>query len=209
MINSQVRINGGILKDARTTQGLAIEKVAMDLCVSKTHIFQIEDGGEGAFYSYALKVQIARKLALYLKVPESAAFDSVEEEGIEDFQLSLQEGRLGQKLSPIEQENYSLTLQKNRSSLKKVLYSASIALIFLMALIFIQVSPAFQFWNNLSDTFQSDFDAVFQSIQTIVETATAGTAGAEKVPKEEGLLIKTSPSGEVNQEIGPQSSPTK
>ena len=209
MINSQVRINGAILKDARTTQGLAIEKVAMDLCVSKTHIFQIEDGGEGAFYSYALKVQIARKLALYLKVPESAAFDSVEEEGIEDFQLSLQEGRLGQKLSPIEQENYSLTLQKNRSSLKKVLYSASIALIFLMALIFIQVSPAFQFWNNLSDTFKSDFDAVFQSIQTILETATAGTAGAEKVPKEEGLLIKTSPSGEVNQEIGPQSSPTK
>jgi transcriptional regulator with XRE-family HTH domain len=209
MINSQVRINGGILKDARTTQGLAIEKVAMDLCVSKTHIFQIEDGGEGAFYSYALKVQIARKLALYLKVPESAAFDSVEEEGIEDFQLSLQEGRLGQKLSPIEQENYSLTLQKNRSSLKKVLYSASIALIFLMALIFIQVSPAFQFWNNLSDTFKSDFDAVFQSIQTILETATAGTAGAEKVPKEEGLLIKTSPSGEVNQETGPQSSPTK
>jgi len=209
MINSQVRINGEILKDARTTQGLAIEKVAMDLCVSKTHIFQIEDGGEGAFYSYALKVQIAKKLALYLKVPESAAFDSVEEEGIEDFQLSLQEGKLGQRLSPIEQENYSLTLQKNRSSLKKVLYSASIALIFLMALIFIQVSPAFQFWNNLSETFQSDFDAVFQSIQTILETATAGSAGAEKVPKEEGLLIKTAPSGEVNQEIGPQSSPTK
>ena len=209
MINSQARINGAILKDARTTQGLAIEKVAMDLCVSKTHIFQIEDGGEGAFYSYALKVQIARKMALYLKVPESAAFDSVEEDAIEGFQLSLQEGRLGQKLSPIEQENYALTLQKNRSSLKKVLYSASIALIFLMALIFIQVSPAFQFWNNLSDTFQSDFDAVFQSIQTILETATAGSAGAEKVPKEEGLLIKTSPSGEVNQEIGPQSSPTK
>jgi cytoskeletal protein RodZ len=209
MINSQVRINGGILKDARTTQGLAIEKVAMDLCVSKTHIFQIEDGGEGAFYSYALKVQIARKMALYLKVPESTAFDSVEEDAIEGFQLSLQEGRLGQKLSPIEQENYALTLQKNRSSLKKVLYSASIALIFLMALIFIQVSPAFQFWNNLSDTFQSDFDAVFQSIQTFIETATAGSAGTEKVPKEEGLLIKTSPSGEVNQEIGPQSSPTK
>ena len=209
MINSQVRINGAILKDARTTQGLAIEKVAMDLCVSKTHIFQIEDGGEGAFYSYALKVQITRKLALYLKVPESAAFDSVEEDGIEGFQLSLQEGRLGQKLSPIEQENYALTLQKNRSSLKKVLYSASIALIFLMALIFIQVSPAFQFWNNLSDTFQSDFDAVFQSIRTFIETVTAGSVGAEKVPKEEGLLIKTSPSGEVNQEIGPQSSPTK
>jgi cytoskeletal protein RodZ len=209
MINSQARINGAILKDARTTQGLAIEKVAMDLCVSKTHIFQIEDGGEGAFYSYALKVQIARKMALYLKVPESTAFDSVEEDAIEGFQLSLQEGRLGQKLSPIEQENYALTLQKNRSSLKKVLYSASIALIFLMALIFIQVSPAFQFWNNLSETFQSDFDAVFQSIQTILETATAGSAGAEKVPKEEGLLIKTSPSGEVNQEIGPQSSPTK
>jgi len=209
MINSQARINGAILKDARTTQGLAIEKVAMDLCVSKTHIFQIEDGGEGAFYSYALKVQIARKMALYLKVPESTAFDSVEEDAIEGFQLSLQEGRLGQKLSPIEQENYALTLQKNRSSLKKVLYSASIALIFLMALIFIQVSPAFQFWNNLSDTFQSDFDAVFQSIQTFIETATAGSAGTEKVPKEEGLLIKTSPSGEVNQEIGPPSSPTK
>ena len=209
MINSQVRINGAILKDARTTQGLAIEKVAMDLCVSKTHIFQIEDGGEGAFYSYALKVQITRKLALYLKVPESAAFDSVEEDGIEGFQLSLQEGRLGQKLSPIEQENYALTLQKNRSSLKKALYSASIALVFLMALIFIQVSPAFQFWNNLSDTFKSDFDAVFQSIQTFVETATAGSAGAEKVPKEEGLLIKTSPSAEVNQEIAPQTSPTK
>jgi hypothetical protein len=61
----------------------------------------------------------------------------------------------------------------------------------------------------LSETFQSDFDAVFQSIQTFIETATAGSAGAEKVPKEEGLLIKTSPSGEVNQEIGPQSSPTK
>ncbi len=209
MINSQVRINGAILKDARTTQGLAIEKVAMDLCVSKTHIFQIEDGGEGAFYSYALKVQITRKLALYLKVPESAAFDSVEEDGIEGFQLSLQEGRLGQKLSPIEQENYALTLQKNRSSLKKALYSASIALIFLMALIFIQVSPAFQFWNNLSDTFKSDFDAVFQSIQTFVETATAGSAGAEKMPKEEGLEIKTSPSEEVNKEIGPQISPTK
>jgi len=105
MINPQVRINGEILKDARTTQGLAIEKIAMDLCVSKTHIFQIEDGGKGAFYSYALKVQIAKKLAFYLKVPESAAFDSVEEEGIEDFQLTLQEGKLGQRLSPIEQEN--------------------------------------------------------------------------------------------------------
>ena len=209
MINPQVRINGVILKDARTTQGLAIEKVAMDLCVSKTHIFQIEDGGEGAFYSYALKVQIAKKLAFYLKVPESAAFDSVEEEGIEDVQLALQVGKLGQRLSPIEQENYSLTLQKNRSLLKKALYSASIVLIFLMALIFIQVSPAFQFWNNLSDTFKSDFDAVFQSIQTIVETATADSAGAEKVPKEEGLLIKKAPSAEVNQEIGPQTSPTK
>ncbi|MBJ7475872.1 MAG: hypothetical protein JHD24_12265 [Polynucleobacter sp.] len=209
MINPQVRINGEILKDARTTQGLAIEKIAMDLCVSKTHIFQIEDGGKGAFYSYALKVQIAKKLALYLKVPESAAFDSVEEEGIEDFQLTLQEGKLGQRLSPIEQENYSLTLQKNRSLLKKALYSALIALILLIALIFIQVSPTFQFWNNFSETFKSDFDAVFQSIQTFVERATAGSVGAEKIPKEEGLPIKTSPSGEVNQETGPQNSPTK
>jgi transcriptional regulator with XRE-family HTH domain len=209
MINPQVRINGEILKDARTTQGLAIEKIAMDLCVSKTHIFQIEDGGKGAFYSYALKVQIAKKLALYLKVPESAAFDSVEEEGIEDFQLTLQEGKLGQRLSPIEQENYSLTLQKNRSLLKKALYSALIALILLIALIFIQVSPTFQFWNNFSETFKSDFDAVFQSIRTFIETATAGSAGAEKVPQEEGVLIKTSPSGEVNQDIGPPSSPTK
>ena len=209
MINPQVRINGVILKDARTTQGIAIEKVAMDLCVSKTHIFQIEDGGEGAFYSYALKVQIAKKLAFYLKVPESAAFDSVEEEGIEDFQLTLQEGKLGQRLSPIEQENYSLTLQKNRSLLKKALYSALIALILLIALIFIQVSPTFQFWNNFSETFKSDFDAVFQSIQTFVERATAGSVGAEKIPKEEGLPIKTTPSEEVNKEIGPQSSPTK
>jgi transcriptional regulator with XRE-family HTH domain len=209
MINPQVRINGEILKDARTTQGLAIEKIAMDLCVSKTHIFQIEDGGKGAFYSYALKVQIAKKLALYLKVPESAAFDSVEEEGIEDFQLTLQEGKLGQRLSPIEQENYSLTLQKNRSLLKKALYSALIALILLIALIFIQVSPTFQFWNNFSETFKSDFDAVFQSIQTFVERATAGSVGAEKIPKEEGLPIKTSPSEEVNQETGPQNSPTK
>ena len=209
MINPQVRINGVILKDARTTQGIAIEKVAMDLCVSKTHIFQIEDGGEGAFYSYALKVQIAKKLAFYLKVPESAAFDSVEEEGIEDVQLALQVGKLGQRLSPIEQENYSLTLQKNRSLLKKALYSASIVLILLIALICIQVSPTFQFWNNFSETFKSDFDAVFQSIQTIVETATADSAGAEKVPKEEGLLIKKAPSAEVNQEIGPQTSPTK
>jgi hypothetical protein len=78
-----------------------------------------------------------------------------------------------------------------------------------MALIFIQVSPAFQFWNNLSETFQSDFDAVFQSIRTFIETVTAGSVGAEKVPQEEGLLIKTSPSGEANQEIGPPSSPTK
>lgn len=209
MINPQVRINGVILKDARTTQGIAIEKVAMDLCVSKTHIFQIEDGGEGAFYSYALKVQIAKKLAFYLKVPESAAFDSVEEEGIEDFQLALQVGKLGQRLSPIEQENYSLTLQKNRSLLKKALYSASIVLILLIALICIQVSPTFQFWNNFSETFKSDFDAVFQSIQTIFDAATAGSVGAEKVPKEEGLPIKTAPSAEVNQEIGPQTSPTK
>jgi len=209
MINPQVRINGVILKDARTTQGIAIEKVAMDLCVSKTHIFQIEDGGEGAFYSYALKVQIAKKLAFYLKVPESAAFDSVEEEGIEDVQLALQVGKLGQRLSPIEQENYSLTLQKNRSLLKKALYSASIVLILLIALICIQVSPTFQFWNNFSETFKSDFDAVFQSIQTFVERATAGSVGAEKIPKEEGLPIKTSPSEEVNQETGPQNSPKK
>jgi len=209
MINPQVRINGVILKDARTTQGIAIEKVAMDLCVSKTHIFQIEDGGEGAFYSYALKVQIAKKLAFYLKVPESAAFDSVEEEGIEDVQLALQVGKLGQRLSPIEQENYSLTLQKNRSLLKKALYSASIVLILLIALICIQVSPTFQFWNNFSETFKSDFDAVFQSIQTFVERATAGSVGAEKIPKEEGLLIKKAPSAEVNQETGPQNSPKK
>lgn len=209
MTNSQVRINGMILKDARTTQGLAIEKVAMDLCVSKTHVLQIEDGGEGAFYSYALKVQIARKMALYLNVPESAAFDSVEEDVIEGFQLSLQDGRVRKRLSPIEQENYSLSLQKNRSLLKKVLYIAFVALIFLTVLMSIEISPAFLFWNNFSDTLTSDFEAVFQSIQTIFDAATAGSVGAEKVPKEEGLPIKSSPSGEVNQEIGPQSRPTK
>lgn len=209
MTKPQVRINGVILKEARTSQGIAIEKVAMDLCLSKTHIFQIEDGGESAFYSYALKVQIARKMALYLNVPESAAFDFVEADVIEGFQLSLQDGRLGQRLSPIEQENYSQTHQKNRSLLKKLLYIAFVALIFLTVLMSIEISPTFQFWNNLSDTFKSDFEAVFQSIQTIFDAATVGSEGVEKVPKEEGLPIKTSPSAEVNQKIDPQSSPTK
>ena len=57
--------------EARKRLGLSIEALALDACLSKKQIQQIENGEHSAFYSAALKLRSAQKVATILGLEEA------------------------------------------------------------------------------------------------------------------------------------------
>ncbi|MFZ4055081.1 MAG: helix-turn-helix domain-containing protein [Polynucleobacter sp.] len=57
--------------EARERLGLSIEALALDACLSKKQIQQIENGEHSAFYSAALKLRSAQKVAQILGLEEA------------------------------------------------------------------------------------------------------------------------------------------
>ena len=69
-----LEIIGEEFKKARDAKNLTSYELANHLCLSTKHIEQIEKGSESAFFSYTHKVQVAKKIAKYLNMPEDIAF---------------------------------------------------------------------------------------------------------------------------------------
>lgn len=68
---SGVVINGQKLKQARMQKGLSVEELAILLTLSSKQVRQIEDGGITAFFSYAWKVRVSKRVGYLLNLPES------------------------------------------------------------------------------------------------------------------------------------------
>ena len=57
--------------EARERLGLSTEVLALSACLSKKQIEQIENGEQSAFYSAALKLRSAQKVATILGLEEA------------------------------------------------------------------------------------------------------------------------------------------
>lgn len=67
-------INGAIFEEKRIELKLSREDLAKSLCLNANQIKQIETGGQVSFYSFAHKARSAKKVAVFLEIPEEVAF---------------------------------------------------------------------------------------------------------------------------------------
>ncbi len=65
-----VTILGDRIKEAREERGISIPDIATRATLSKNQIEQIENGGDKSFYSSAIKLIAARKVATILGLAE-------------------------------------------------------------------------------------------------------------------------------------------
>ena len=68
-------IRGDVIKKAREAKGISIHQISKELCFSVKQIEQIEAGERSHFYSLAIKVAAAKKVADYLGVDYQEVFD--------------------------------------------------------------------------------------------------------------------------------------
>lgn len=71
VIGSNVLINGDKLKKARLHKKISVEELAALATLSTQQIQQIEEGGITAFFSYAWKVRVAKRVGYLLDLLES------------------------------------------------------------------------------------------------------------------------------------------
>jgi transcriptional regulator with XRE-family HTH domain len=69
-------ILGENFRQAREEQGISIAELAGKSILSENHIKQIENGGYKSFYTAAIKVQSAKKVAKILGLTDQEAFES-------------------------------------------------------------------------------------------------------------------------------------
>ena len=62
---------GEKIKAAREVANLTIEDLSRSATISKKQLQQIEDGGDSSFYSTAIKLIAAKKVAKILKMHDS------------------------------------------------------------------------------------------------------------------------------------------
>ena len=71
VLGSNVFIHGDKLKQARLHKKFSVEELATLATLSAQQIQQIEEGGITAFFSYAWKVRVAKRVGYLLDLPES------------------------------------------------------------------------------------------------------------------------------------------
>jgi len=71
-------ILGEKIKHARENLGLSIDDLATQATLSKKQLGQIENGGDESFYSAAIKLIAARKVARILDLEEDEYLEKVE-----------------------------------------------------------------------------------------------------------------------------------
>lgn len=67
-------INGSLLKIRRESLGWTLADMAVRACLSTKQVRQLEEGGDNSFYSHAIKLTVAKKIALILNVSEDELF---------------------------------------------------------------------------------------------------------------------------------------
>jgi transcriptional regulator with XRE-family HTH domain len=101
-------IRGDVIKKAREAKGISIHQISKELCFSVKQIEQIEAGERSHFYSLAIKVAAAKKVADYLGVDYQEVFDFGPDlvQQIEEAKLSEQStdqnSKVTETVSPIE-----------------------------------------------------------------------------------------------------------
>ena len=95
-MSSDTDINGALLRLKREEMGWTLADMAARACLSTKQVKQLEDGGDSAFYSLAIKLTVAKKNAQILGITEDELFGQnlVDEETIE---LSSQTQSLAQE----------------------------------------------------------------------------------------------------------------
>lgn len=68
-------IRGDVIKKAREAKGRSLSEMSKDLCFSVKQIEQIESGDRSHFYSLAIKVAAAKRVADYLGLSNEEVFD--------------------------------------------------------------------------------------------------------------------------------------
>ena len=63
-----VDIRGDVIAFVRKRQHYSVSHIVNICCISEKMLSQIENGGLDSFYSFAIKVQVARKIGAYLKL---------------------------------------------------------------------------------------------------------------------------------------------
>lgn len=65
-----IDIRGDVIAFARERQHYTVSHIVNICCISERMLYQIEHGGSDSFYSFAIKVQVARKIGAYLKLQD-------------------------------------------------------------------------------------------------------------------------------------------
>ena len=68
-------VRGGVLKKAREAKGLTVSELASKVCFSIKQIEQLESGEKSHFYSLAIKVNAAKRVADELGISHEDVFD--------------------------------------------------------------------------------------------------------------------------------------
>ena len=63
-----IEIRGDVIAFSRKLQHYSVSHIVNICCISEKMLDQIENGGSDSFYSFAIKVQVARKIGAYLKL---------------------------------------------------------------------------------------------------------------------------------------------
>ena len=63
-----IDIRGDVIAFSRKLQHYSVSHIVNICCISEKMLDQIENGGSDSFYSFAIKVQVARKIGAYLKL---------------------------------------------------------------------------------------------------------------------------------------------
>jgi transcriptional regulator with XRE-family HTH domain len=63
-----IDIRGDVIAFVRKQQRYSVSHIVNICCISEKMLGQIENGGSDSFYSFAIKVQVARKIGAYLKL---------------------------------------------------------------------------------------------------------------------------------------------
>jgi len=63
-----IDIRGDVIAFSRKLQHYSVRHIVNICCISEKMLDQIENGGSNSFYSFAIKVQVARKIGAYLKL---------------------------------------------------------------------------------------------------------------------------------------------
>ena len=63
-----IEIRGDVIAFVRKQQHYSVAHIVNICCISEKMLSQVENGGLDSFYSFAIKVQVARKIGAYLKL---------------------------------------------------------------------------------------------------------------------------------------------